>query len=329
MTRRLVKSIDELDLAQGQIAYYSLQVSSNPELALPFTVATGKKPGKTLCVTSGIHGTEYSPIQAVIEFTAQIDVSDLEGSIILFPVVNLPAFQSKSIFNSPVDGLNLNRVFPGREKGSLTEAIAHALNQQVVSKVDYLIDLHSGEITEDLFPFALYHETGDVVLDSQSGLLATSFGVGLVAKTGTSEDEGWSDKGALYAVAAESGVPAIIAEAGSGEADSKSVSTLITGLTNVARALKMIGEQRQRDPSSGQPRFLHRLLPRKAEFSGLFCPTHTVGDRVHQGDIIGHLTDVFTMNKSEVSSPAAGVIIVQLKSILADVGDTLVEIGVL
>lgn len=93
--------------------------------------------------------------------------------------------------------------------------------------------------------------------------------------------------------------------------------------------MKMIGGQKQRGSSSGQPRFLHRLLPRKAEFSGLFCPTHAVGDHVHKGDTIGHLTDILTMTKSEVTSPAAGVIIVQLKSILADVGDTLVEIGVL
>ncbi|CAN5803263.1 hypothetical protein BH20VER1_BH20VER1_28940 [soil metagenome] len=93
----------------------------------PVVSITGAAPGPVLFVGSGVHGGEYPPIEAVIRLSRAIDPAELSGTVILMPVLNLPAFWSRSMFVCPVDGVNPNRVFPGDVNGSYSEQMTHAL----------------------------------------------------------------------------------------------------------------------------------------------------------------------------------------------------------
>src|SRR6059058_5767663 len=91
----------------------------------PVITVTGAKPGPTLFINAGVHGGEYPAIEAVIRLGKTLDPAAIAGTVILLPVLNLPAFQTRTPFVCPVDNVNPNRVFPGDLDGSYSEQMVH------------------------------------------------------------------------------------------------------------------------------------------------------------------------------------------------------------
>jgi hypothetical protein len=120
---------------------------------IPITVAHGASDGPVLALIAGIHGYEYPPITALQAVRAQIDPTALSGTIIMVHIANMPSFLGRTIYYSPVDGKNLNRMYPGDPKGSISQRIAHLLTTEVIDQADYLIDLHGGDGNEALRPY--------------------------------------------------------------------------------------------------------------------------------------------------------------------------------
>ncbi len=116
----------------------------------PVTTVTGASPGPVILVTAGVHGGEYPAIEAAIRLTTSLDPAALRGTVVIMPVVNLPAFWSRSMFVCPIDGLNPNRMFPGHPDGSYSEQLVYALTTELIAHADAYIDLHGGDIVEDL-----------------------------------------------------------------------------------------------------------------------------------------------------------------------------------
>ena len=112
-------------------------------VSLPVTLIKGKKDGPVFTVIAGIHGYEYPPIIAVQEFLKDIDISRLEGSLVIVPVANMPAFERRSVFFNPQDVKNLNNVFPGSADGSITEKIAHYFTTEIIPLSDVFLDIHA------------------------------------------------------------------------------------------------------------------------------------------------------------------------------------------
>ena len=98
---------------------------------IPVTVLRGARPGPVLALLAGMHGYEYSPILALQKLRGQIDPKLLAGTVIMVHVANMPSFLRRTIYYSPVDGKNLNRVFPGKADGTVSERIAFALTREV------------------------------------------------------------------------------------------------------------------------------------------------------------------------------------------------------
>src|SRR6476646_3686962 len=91
---------------------------------LPMWLVNGAHDGPALAVTAGVHPAEYASIAAALQFGQTIDPAKVRGRIVVVPVMNLPAFTARSIYVCPLDGKNLNRVFPGDEKGTASQQIA-------------------------------------------------------------------------------------------------------------------------------------------------------------------------------------------------------------
>src|SRR2546430_10968966 len=127
----------------------------------PVISITGAKPGPVLFVNAGVHGGEYPAIEAVIRLSRTLDPQTITGTVILMPVLNLPAFKNRTMFVCPVDNVNPNRVFPGDPKGSYSEQMTHALINEFVVHADAYVDLHGGDITEALVPFAICRGGGE------------------------------------------------------------------------------------------------------------------------------------------------------------------------
>ena len=125
----------------------------------PVFDARGSKDGPTLCLLGGVHGCEYSSIAAVIRVMNELDTSELAGRIVAVPVVSMQSFEQRSPFVVPADGKNLNRSFPGTFDGTYTDVLARSIFDELIAPADVLIDLHGGDLVEDLEPFALYVES--------------------------------------------------------------------------------------------------------------------------------------------------------------------------
>src|SRR5438105_1700430 len=120
---------------------------------IPVTTVYGARPGPVLALIAGNHGYEYPPILALQEFRALVDPSRISGTIVMVHVANMPSFLGRTVYFSPVDGKNLNRVYPGRADGTVSERIALAITKEVIEKADYVLDLHCGDGNESLRPY--------------------------------------------------------------------------------------------------------------------------------------------------------------------------------
>src|SRR5262249_56052604 len=127
----------------GEIGWGFVQVGAGADI--PVTVINGRTPGPVLALVAGTHGYEYSPILALQRLLPKISPQTLSGAVILVHVANMPSFLRRTIYYGPEDGKNLNRVYPGKPDGTLSERIARVITTQVIERADYLIDLHCGD----------------------------------------------------------------------------------------------------------------------------------------------------------------------------------------
>ena len=105
---------------------------------LPLTLICGAKEGPTMMISAGIHGAEYIGVQALSELSRELDPRELKGNVICIRVANPSAFRDYVRFFVPEDGKNLNRVFPGKKDGTLSERIASLRASTVISPPDIL-----------------------------------------------------------------------------------------------------------------------------------------------------------------------------------------------
>src|SRR6478609_195032 len=133
----------------------------------PVTTITGAKPGPVLFIGAGVHGGEYPAVETVIRLSTRLNAAELSGTVVLMPVLNLPAFWKRSMFVCPIDDVNPNRVFPGDPNGTYSEQMTHALVNEFIIHADAYIDLHGGDIPEALVPFSICRK-GNEPADTQA-----------------------------------------------------------------------------------------------------------------------------------------------------------------
>jgi N-alpha-acetyl-L-2,4-diaminobutyrate deacetylase len=133
-------------------------------LMVPITVVRNGA-GPTVVLTGANHGDEYEGPIALYDLAANLDPARVSGRVIILPAMNYPAFRV-SRRTSPIDGGNMNRVFPGRPDGSLTEKVADYIQRTLIPMADVVLDYHSGGRTLDFVPFACSHELSDKKLEA-------------------------------------------------------------------------------------------------------------------------------------------------------------------
>ena len=278
---------------------------SHPTLsdwAWPVTVVRGAADGPRLALISGVHPTEYPAIEANVRLARQFEPAMLRGTVISLPLVNVPSFLSRTPFVSPIDGKNPNRSFPGNPAGTFTEVLTDAIFRAVVVPSDALLDLHGGDMVEDLVPFSIYSISGDETTDRGSAEIGRAFGLPyLVAQRPRPGGLGGSEVQA----AAAAGVPGIIAEAGGrGLLTEPETQLLVDGVLRVLRHLEMLpGGQPEPKPVTGITDFAPLLSPAE----GLWYPDIAAGDMVSAGQRVGRIDDLFGVTVAEVQAPHAGI----------------------
>lgn len=287
-----------------QHGYLTVGETAMGPIQIPIVIVHGAKAGPTLCITAGIHAAEYPAIDAVLRTVVALDPADLSGTVIAVPVVNTPMFRARSGFLSPIDGLNLNRTFPGRPNGTISEVMAHVLLTEVVPLADFHIDCHGGDLPEILWPYAGYAMTGDSAVDERGEAMARLYSPRIVAlyREGTALPP---TKGSFTSEAARRGIASILAESGSaGGLDPADVQTHMHGIQNVMRFFKML---------PGDPVIHGKRMMAEGQFivdarrGGLLRLAIGIGDEIKKGQDIAEVCDVFGNVIEKIVSPADGI----------------------
>nr|WP_322895386.1 MULTISPECIES: N(2)-acetyl-L-2,4-diaminobutanoate deacetylase DoeB [unclassified Yoonia] len=134
---------------------YSRDDSAWGSVMIPITVIANGA-GPTALLTGANHGDEYEGPVALQDLAVSLRPAEITGRVIILPMMNLPAFAAGTRC-SPIDGANMNRSFPGRADGSVTQKICHYIATELVPLADIVLDFHSGGSTLDFLPFAAAH----------------------------------------------------------------------------------------------------------------------------------------------------------------------------
>jgi predicted deacylase len=131
-------------------------------LTVPVKVAVGNRPRPRLMALAGVHGDELEGMLSLLDFWDTCDPGRLQGTVILVPVANPPAFAAHQR-RSPLDGLDLNRTFPGKADGTPSERLAYRLLHEVITGSDFVFTLHSWYATGMVAPYVEFIEGDDPV----------------------------------------------------------------------------------------------------------------------------------------------------------------------
>jgi predicted deacylase len=296
-----VMQVGTLVIEQGQKGQGALAVAARGDgstVELPLLAVAGVKEGPTLVVSGGVHGDEYEGPRAIQRLWQQLDPAQLCGTFLGVPVVNVPAFEVGKR-ESPIDGMNMNRIFPGRADGFLSERIAQRFIDEVVGKADYYLDLHAGGNAFAMTPTVVYLETGSDELKAQEIALAKAAGVELLWK-GTG---GWSS---AHVETVRRGTPAILAELGEeGRCHPDRLELALRVVRNVMIHTRML---------DGTPQLPRRWTVVAGTYmhspaGGCFYPTAQAGEMVRQGDTVGIITDLWGDVLETVRAPCDGIVV--------------------
>jgi len=268
-------------------------------------------------VTAGVHAAEYASIAAALDLGRSLQPAALRGRVVVVPVMNLPAFSARSIYVCPLDGKNLNRVFPGNADGTAWEQIAAWVFANVIGHADYYVDLHGGDLVEALVPFTIFFRSGATAVDEESLELAKAFGIRYLVSSET--------PGSTFCAAARAGIPSILAEAGGqGIWNPDHVGLLTTGLTRVLRHLEMVeGAAPERVPFT----ILEQFLWLRSDHDGFWYPGVPVGEFVRKGQELGRDEDVEGHVLQTALSPAEGRVLFIVSSLAINKTDPLLAVG--
>jgi len=274
---------------------------------IPITIVRGAQPGPTLALIAGTHGSEVAPIVALQRVRATLDPAGLRGTVLIVHVANVPSFLGRTVYYSPVDGKNLNRVYPGRPAGTVSERIAFAITREIIERADYLVDIHSGDGNESLRPYTYWSPLGlDARADSIAREMALAWGNDhIVIDTVRPRDR----LASVYTqnTAHIRGKPALTTEAGYlGLASEDMVQRNVDGVFRLLRYLRMLPGDVE---LVRQPLFFERAEVLRSPGTGVWHPKVERGQSVQKGALIGVLTDFFGVTQAEVRAPFGGIVL--------------------
>jgi len=323
-----VVTVGTASAKRGERAYGEIVVPAGVDSGTRIAVAVvnGSRPGPVLAVVSGAHGTEYASIVAVSRLIERIDPAGLSGTVILVPLVNVASFEQKVPHVNPIDGKSMNRFYPGNPAGTQTERASDLITRQVVEQSDHLIDLHGGDLDENLRPYSYWTVTGNAAQDSISRAMVIAFGLDHVI---ISSDRPKDPAASRYLenTASTRGKPSITAEAGyAGTVMPADVEALVSGSLNVMGALRMIDRPPQRKKNF---LWFERVVTVVSDSAGIFFPLVDRDTWVTPGMKLGYVTDYLGRRRADAVAPEAGLVL-YINAVPTMVkGGTVANIGIL
>lgn len=308
--------IGNIAVAPGERRIINLPVArlyTHADLSMPVEVVNGRRDGPRLFVSAAIHGDELNGVEIIRRLLRHTSLKRLHGSLIAVPVVNVHGLLHRSRYLP--DRRDLNRSFPGNERGSLAARIAHLFMREIVANATHGIDLHTGAVHRDNLP-----QVRANLNDQETRSLAEAFGTPVLINADLRD-------GSLREAAAEAGIPMLLYEAGEAlRFDEVAIRVGLRGVLNVMRSLDMLPKVKRKEPRV-MPVISQGTTWIRAAESGILWSRLRLGARVSKGDVIGRIAAPLMNTEHVVEAPADGILIGRTHLPLVYEGEALFHIA--
>ena len=312
-----ILSLAEVDQVPGTTRRYWLRIISDglgEPVRIPILVAKGSQEGPTLGITAAVHGDELNGIRVIQRLFADLDATELRGTVIGVLVANIPAFLRQTRVYT--DGFDLNHVMPGKEDGQASEVYAFRLVDRIVRHFDYLLDLHTasrGRVNSYYVRADMSHE------DTRQ--LALLQNPQLIVHNPPSD-------GTLRGAADALDIPAVTLEVGNPSVyQKKLIRSGIDGVHNVLSYLGMTSDEIV--PPAAPPTLCKRSYWIYTHTGGLLTVDVDLLQEVKKGDLIATQRDVFGSTKEQYLAPEDGVVIGKSTMPVNRSGGRVLHLGIL
>jgi len=290
------------------------QLYTHAPMTMPVQVVRGKEPGPRLFVSAAIHGDEINGVEIIRRLLKLPTLKKLRGTLIAVPIVNVHGLINHSRYLP--DRRDLNRSFPGTDKGSLAGRLAYIFMKEIVAKSTHGIDLHTGAIHRSNLP-----QIRANMDDPQNEALAHAFDVPVIISS-TLRD------GSLREAVTELGIPMLLYEAGEAlRFDEVSIRAGVKGIVNVMRLLEMLPPGRVHKRKHMDPVVARSSFWVRAPKSGILRVMVPLGTRIKKDMLLGVIADPFGKQDLQVTSNLSGILVGRTNLPLVNEGDALFHIA--
>lgn len=315
----VINSEEELRISsfeKGEVHRVNIQLSDNAlgvPWKLPLIIIRGIEKGPTLGITAALHGDELNGISTIFKLIEEVDPKKLKGTLVLVPISNVPGYlMNQRCFSDNVD---LNRMMPGKPEGSTSDLYAHYFTSKIISKFNYLLDLHTashGRVN------SLYLRA-DIDSDETRTLAYLQNPQIIVKKFDVS--------GTLRAWANKNGIPAITIEIGDSNAFQHSlINKTLEGILNTLKYLEMQeGKVKDMVTKATVCEHSYWIYSKKG---GIVDVMPKLADKVRAGDVIAKVYDVFGQVKELIKADRSGIVIGKNVRPNCDAGTRILHLGV-
>ncbi|MCY7297230.1 succinylglutamate desuccinylase/aspartoacylase family protein [Alteromonas sp. a30] len=291
----------------------AMKLYTDTEMSIPVEVIRAKKSGPTIFISAAIHGDELNGIEIIRRLLTMRSLKLSKGTLIAVPIVNVYGMLNQSRYMP--DRRDLNRCFPGSQKGSLAGRLAHLFLTEIVSKCDYGIDLHTGAIHRSNFP-----QIRANLEDPETQELARAFGVPVLLNASLRD-------GSLRGAATEEGTRVLLYEAGQAlRFDELSIRAGIKGIMNVLAHLGMIRRRTSKNRAV-EPFVAYNSSWIRATASGIVRDRKKLGDHVKKDEVLAEINSPTGEAIEHISAPKGGIIIGKQNIPLVQEGDAMFHIA--
>ncbi len=301
-------------IAPGQRQVVELEAAklyTHSPLSIPVEIINGQYAGPVLMVNAAIHGDELNGVEVVRQLINTIDASKLRGTVIAVPIVNVFGFIHKSRYLP--DRRDLNRCFPGSEKGSLASRMANTFFSQVAKRCDYILDLHTGAIHRTNLP-----QLRADLSNPETLRIAQAFGTPVIVDSPLRD-------GSLRSEAEKLNIPVLTYEAG--EALRFEPICINAGYIGVQRVMQAIGMLRGRRKKLPEPVIAKSTSWLRAESDGILRTVVTLGDKVEAGQVLAYISAPLGHSEIELKANKGGIVIGQQTLPLVNEGDAVFHLA--
>lgn len=311
-------TVGDQEIAPGERRSLAIPVgylSSHEPFEIRLEVIHGRMTGPRVFVCSCLHGDETNSAEIARRLLRLNSLKKLRGTLIVAPILNIPAFTNRSRYLP--DRRDLNRLFPGSAKGSLGSRLANLVCEEILKQTDVVIDLHTGAVNRPNLP-----QVRVTAGDLRSRELGEVFGAPVVLESDVRMQS-------LRATCTDLSLPIIIFEGGEAlRMDSASIRFGVRGITAVLRHLSALPGRRRNSTSARLlPHFCNKSSWERAPKGGLFTPLAPLGKIVNKGAQLGFIADPYNGTEYPVLATTAGIVVGRTNEGIADEGDALYHIA--